>query len=139
LFQYVLRIPALNGWYCLFLYKIKKIKEENMILRTFNGLTQQLFDKPFKDMLFTIYNFAEEERYTDNISKLGYDSDIDNLEFAMLDKVDGVNLNDFKRYIESEVQNDNAIIGILLIDSKKGKIPVVIKPKNVDITSILKG
>lgn len=110
-----------------------------MILKTFNGLTQQLFDKPFKDMLFTIYNFADEERYTYNISKLGYDSDIDSLEFAILDKVEGVNLNDFKRYIESEVQNDNVIIGILLIDSKKGKIPVVIKPKNVNITSILKG
>ncbi len=110
-----------------------------MILKTFNGLTQQLFDKPFKDMLFTIYNFAEEERYTDNISKLGYDSDIDNLEFAMLDKVEGVNLNDFKRYIEGEVQNDNVVVGVLLIDSKKGKIPVVVKPKNVDITSILKG
>ena len=110
-----------------------------MILKTFNGLTQQLFDKPFKDMLFTIYNFAEEERYTDNISKLGYDSDIDNLEFAMLDKVEGVNLNDFKRYIEGEVQNDNVVVGVLLIDSKKGKIPVVVKPKNVDIISILKG
>ena len=108
-----------------------------MILKTFNGLTQQLFDKPFKDMLFTIYNFADEERYTNNISRLGYDSDIDNLEFAILDKVEGVNLNDFKRYIESEVQNDNVIIGVLLIDSKKGKIPVIIKPKNVNITSIL--
>ena len=42
--------------------------------------------------------------------------------------------NGIKRYIESEVQNDNVIIGVLLIDSKKGKIPVIIKPKNVNIT-----
>ena len=110
-----------------------------MLLKSFNGLTKQMFDKPFKDMLFTIYNFADEERYTYNISKLGYDSDIDNLEFAILDKVEGVNLNDFKRYIESEVQDDNVIIGVLLIDSKKGKIPVKKKKKNVNITSILNG
>jgi len=109
-----------------------------MSLKSFNGLTQQMFDRPFRDMLFTIYNLAEEERYTYNIGKMGYDSDIDNLEFAILDKVEGVNLNDFKRYIESEVQNDNVVIGVLLIDSKKGKIPVVVKPKNVDIISIFK-
>ena len=58
-----------------------------------------MFDKPFKDMLFTIYNFADEERYTYNLSKLGYDSNIDNLEFAILDKVEGVNLIALKELV----------------------------------------
>ena len=110
-----------------------------MTLKAFNGFTQQLFENPFRDMLFTIYNFAEEERYTYNLAKLGYDADFDSLEFSILEKVDGVNLRDFKNYIESEVQHDNVVIGIFLINThKRGVVPVVVKPKSVDITSILK-
>lgn len=109
-----------------------------MKLKSFNGLTQQMFEKPFKTMLYTIYNSAEEERYTHNIVRLGYDNDIDSLEFVVLDKVDGVNLKEFKYYIENELQNGEIIVGVLLIDSKKGKIPVIIKPKSVDIVSVFK-
>ena len=107
-----------------------------MTIKNFNGLTQQMFDKPFRDMLFTIYNFAEEERYTHNLKRLGYDNDIESLEFAVLDVVDDVNLGSFKYYIESEVQNDNVVVGVLLFKGKKGLVPIVIKPKSVDITSI---
>jgi hypothetical protein len=107
-----------------------------MKLKSFGGLTQQIFEKSFKDMLFTIYNFAEEERYVYNLSKMGYDSDIDSLEFTILDKVNDVNLKEFKYYIENELQNEKVIVGVLLIDSKKGKLPVIIKPKNVDVFSV---
>lgn len=109
-----------------------------MTIKSFNGLTQQMFEKPFRDMLFTIYNFAEEERYTHNLKRLGYDNDIESLEFAVLDVVSGVNLGSFKHYIESEVQNDNVVVGVLLFKGKKGLVPIVVKPKSVDIITIFK-
>lgn len=119
-----------------FIIKIKKVLI--MTIKNFNGLTQQMFDKPFKNMLYTIYNFAEEERYTYNLKRLGYDNDIESLEFAVLDVVSGVNLGSFKHYIENEVQNDNVVVGVLLFKGKKGLVPIVVKPKSVDVTTIFK-
>ena len=83
------------------------------MLKSYNGLTQQMFEKPFRDMLFSIYNFAEEEFYIHGLKNLGFDSDIDNLEFMSLD-------------------TDNVTNG------KKGILPIVIKPKSVDLEDVLK-
>lgn len=109
-----------------------------MTIKSFNGLTQQMIEKPYKDMLYTIYNFAEEERYTHNLKRLGYDNDIDSLEFAVLDLVDGVSVSSFKQYIENELQNDNVVVGILPFKGKRGIVPIAVKPKSVDITTIFK-
>jgi len=110
------------------------------MLKSFNGLTQQIFEKPFRGMLYTIYNFAEEEFYIHNLKNLGYDTDVDSLEFMFID-VSGVNNNDmllFKQYIENEIQHDNVVIGVLIYKSKNGNVPIVIKPKSVNIEEILK-
>ena len=110
------------------------------MLKSFNGLTQQLFEKPFRKMLYSIYNFAEEEFYIHNLKKLGFESDVDSLEFMSLDVKD-VSSNDillFKQYIEEELQKSNVIVCVLLYKSSKGSVPIVIKPKSVDIEDVLK-
>ena len=110
------------------------------MLKSFNGLTQQMFEKPFRDMLYSIYNFAEEDFYIHGLSKLGYESDVDSLEFIMLD-VDAINYNElllFKQYVESDLQKGNVIVGVLLYKGKKGILPIVVKPKSIDIEDVLK-
>ena len=107
------------------------------MLKSFSGLSQQMFVKPFKDMLFTIYNFAEEEFYIHNLRGLGYDCSIDDLEFMFLDRK---NINDneivlFKNYIE-ELQDNKPIVDILLYRGKNGIVPIVIKPKSVELDKV---
>ena len=110
------------------------------MLKSFNGLTQQMFEKPFRNMLFSIYNFAEEEFYIHGLKNLGYDTDIDNLEFMSLETENITNSDIllFKQYVETDLQKDNVIIGVLLFKGKKGTLPIVIKPKSVDIEDVLK-
>ena len=110
------------------------------MLKSFNGLTQQIYEKPFRNMLYTIYNFAEEEFYIHGLEKLGFENDIDSLEFISID-VDNVSFSEitlFKRYIEDELQDGNVVIGVLLYKGGKSVIPIVIKPKSVDVEDILK-
>lgn len=111
------------------------------MLKDFSGLTQQLFKKPFRNMLFTIYNFADDEFYIHNLRNLGYDVDIDDLEFLSLD-AKGISLDEiknFKNYIENTIQNGSAIVGILLYKGKYGKIvPIAIKPKTINIVDVIK-
>lgn len=111
------------------------------MLNDFDGLTQQLFEKPFRNMLFTIYNFAEEDFYIHNLRNLGYDGDIDELEFISLD-AKGISvgeIRDFKNYIEKVIQNESVVVGILLYKGKYGQIvPIAIKPKKVNITDVIK-
>jgi hypothetical protein len=85
-----------------------------------------------------VYNFAEDEFYIHRLKNLGYDCDIDDLEYMTLDK-GGVNNEEvllFKNYIEQEVQMGKVVIGVLLYKSKGGIVPVVIKPKNIDLEDI---
>lgn len=110
------------------------------MLKSFNGLTQQLFEKPFRNMLYSIYNFAEEEFYIHGLKNLGYENDVDSLEFISLD-IDGISNNEialFKQYIENDLQNGNVIVGVLLFNGKKGVLPIVVKPKSIDIEDVLK-
>lgn len=108
-------------------------------MKEYNGLTRQLFEREFRDMLFSVYNFAEDEHYTDRLSALGYDSNIENLEFFMFDYdgVDSLLFKQFKKYVESELQNDNVVIGILLMQTSKCLRVLAIKPKNVNVLDIL--
>ena len=110
------------------------------MLKSFGGLTQQIFEKPFRKMLYSIYNFAEDEFYIHRLKNFGYDVDVDNLEFISLD-ADNINTNEmllFKQYIERDLQKDNVIVGVLLYKGKKGFVPIVIKPKSIDIEDVLK-
>lgn len=110
------------------------------MLKNYKGLTEQMFEKDFRNMLYGIYNFAEEERYIYNLRQNGYDCDVDSLEFMILEG-DDITLDDIKNlkhYIESEIQHDKVVVGILAFKAKKGVVPVVIKPKNVKIEEILK-
>jgi len=110
------------------------------MLKDFNGLTQQIFEKPFRNMLYSIYNFADEEFYIHGLRNLGYDTDIDNLEFISLD-IDNVTndeISSFKVYIENEVQHYNVVIGVLFFKGKNGILPIVIKPKSVNVEDVLK-
>lgn len=111
-----------------------------MLLKSFNGLTQQMFEKPFKDMLFGIYNFAEEEFYIHGLKNLGYDGDIDSLEFIALDRNNCTNneIKLFKQYVEEDLQKSRVVIGVLLFKGKKEIVPIVVKPKSVRIEDFLK-
>ncbi len=110
----------------------------------FDFLAQQILEKPFRGMLFSIYNLAEEERYLNGLEKLGYDTDIDSLEFITLERYDSFlneiisfkDLLQFKKKVESDIQSDKVVVGILLYHSSKGYVPVVVKPKSFDITTI---
>lgn len=110
------------------------------MLKSFGGLTQQLFEKPFKNMLFSVYNFAEEEFYILKLKNFGYDCDIDDLEYMVLDKGE-INNNEilqFKSYIEDELQMGKPIIGVLPYKGKNGIVPVVVKPKEVKLDNVFK-
>ena len=50
------------------------------MLKSFSGLTQQLFEKPFRSMLYGVYNMADEDRYIVRYRSYGYDTDIDSFE-----------------------------------------------------------
>ena len=111
------------------------------MLKSFSGLTQQLFDKPFRSMLYGVYNIADEDRYILRYHFYGYDADIDSLECMIFD-VNGIENNEmklFKKYIETEIQKDKTVIGIILSKTSKGKENLIaIKPKSVEISDIIK-
>lgn len=110
------------------------------MLKSYGGLTQQMFEKPFKSMLFSVYNLAEEEFYIHKIKSLGYDCDIDDLEYMTIDR-NGANdseVESFKRYVEDELQMGKVIVGILLYKGKNAVVPVVVKPKSVKLEEIFK-
>ena len=111
------------------------------MLKSFSGLTEQLFEKPFRNMLYGVYNMADEDRYIARYHTYGYDTDIDSLECMIFD-VGGISSNEmasFKRYIETEIQKDKIVIGIMLSKTSKGKYNLIaIKPKNVEVNSFIK-
>ena len=111
------------------------------MLTSFSGLTQQLFDRPFRSMLYSVYNIADEDRYIVRYHSYGYDTDIDSLECMIFD-VNDIENNEmklFKRYIETEIQNDKTVIGIMLSKTSKGKYNLIaIKPKSIEVSDIIK-
>ena len=111
------------------------------MLTSFSGLTQQLFERPFRSMLYSVYNIADEDRYIVRYRSYGYDTDIDSLECMIFD-VNDIENNEmklFKRYIETEIQNDKTVIGIMLSKTSKGKYNLIaIKPKSIEVSDIIK-
>ena len=111
------------------------------MLKSFGGLTEQLFEKPFRNMLYAVYNFAEEDRYIHRLSTMGYDIDIDSLECLIFD-VGGVSADEilsFKKYIETDIENDKTVVGILALKKKGGGYnAIAIKPKGVIVSEVVK-
>ena len=111
------------------------------MLKSHNGLTEQMFSKPFCNLLYTFYNLAEEEQYIRQLGIMGYDTDIESLECLPLVK-DDVLTNDgiynFKRYIENDLQGDNVVVYVLLYKVKNGLLPIEKKKKNVNLSDVLK-
>lgn len=111
------------------------------MLKSFGGLTQQLFEKPFRNMLYGVYNMADEDRYIVRYRSYGYDTDIDSFECMIFDvnNIDNNEMVQFKRYIETEIQKDKTVIGIMLSKTSKGKYNLIaIKPKSVEVSDIIK-
>lgn len=111
------------------------------MLKSFGGLTQQLFEKPFRNMLYGVYNMADEDRYIVRYHSYGYDTDIDNFECMIFDvnNIDNNEMAQFKRYIETEIQKDKTVIGIMLSKTSKGKYNLIaIKPKSIEVSDIIK-
>lgn len=107
------------------------------IMKSFNGLSEQIFEKPFRKMLFSVYNLAEEDGYQLGLERMGFDNDIESLEFIMFDtpNMEEFELKGFKYYIEDELQHGNVLFGVILIKTPKLGM-VGIKPKKVDIGDI---
>ena len=107
-------------------------------MKSFNGLSEQIFEKTFRNMLFSVYNLAEEEGYLLGLERMGFDNDIDSLEFIMFDtpNMEEFELKGFKYYVEEEVQKGNVLFGVLIIKGEKFSM-VGVKPKKVDICDIL--
>ena len=111
------------------------------MLKSFSGLTQQLFEKPFRSMLYGVYNMADEDRYIVRYRSYGYDTDIDNFECMIFDvnNIDNNEMVQFKRYIETEIQKDKTVNGIILSKTSKGKYNLIaFKPKSVEVSDIIK-
>ena len=110
------------------------------MLKSYNGLTEQMFTLPFRDMLYSIYNFAVEDGYVQGLKRMGYPCDVEDLEFVVLntDGISGDVILGFKQYFEKEVQNDNVVFGVVICKGKKGSALTVIKPKSEDILNINK-
>ena len=105
----------------------------------FNGLIAQMAEGTFNDMIFSIYNFAEDEFYTHSLARLGYDSAKDCLEYMILDRGDftASELGAFKTYFEDVLQEGRPVIGILLYKSPKGIVPIAVKPKSYGIGEVI--
>ena len=99
---------------------------------------EQLKNRPFRKMLFTIYNYIVEEGYIRNLIHQGIDGDIDELECLIFDLSDDERNNikkgktskyySFKKYIEEEIQNNKVRMGIFVM--KEYGALIAVKPIN---------
>lgn len=108
-------------------------------MKSFNGLSEQLFSKNFRPMLFSIYNIAEEERYLVGLEQMGFEYGIEDLECLLFDtmEMEERELNAFKSYIEDTVQKGNVLVGIFVVKGNKLGMAAV-KPRKIDIIDVLK-
>lgn len=108
---------------------INKTKMKDLILK----LAEEGEWKPLR---FTVYNYLEEkEFYQQRLEKLGYDSAYDDLECKSV-CLENITSKQFKRYVENNLQDGNPIVTICVIDNLD--YFTMVKPKNVDIISVLK-
>ena len=99
-------------------------------------LRKVIEDGEWKPLRFTVYNYLEEEEYYQlHLNQNGYDSSHDDLEgkiFIVKNEV----AKQFKEYVEKKLQNENPIVTICVFND--GDFFVAVKPKSVDIRTLLK-
>ena len=99
-------------------------------------LRKVIEDGEWKPLRFTVYNYLEEEEYYQlHLNQNGYDSSHDDLEGKTFIVKNAV-ANQFKAYVEKQLQNENPIVTICVFND--GDFFVVVKPKIVDIRTLLK-
>lgn len=99
-------------------------------------LLKVLEEGEWKSLRFTVYNYLEEkEFYQLHLEKDGYDSGYNDLEGKTF-ACDNAVSKQFKRYVENNLQGGMPIIAICVVDDSN--YFTVVKPKNVDIHSLLK-
>lgn len=90
----------------------------------------------WKPLRFTVYNYLEEEeRYQQNLNRLGYDSSYEDLECKMI-AVDNSEAHLFKNYVEKTLQNDKIVIAVCVMG--ENNYCTIVKPKSVEVSSMLK-
>lgn len=101
------------------------------------GLLKKVLEEgEWKSLRFTVYNYLEDkEAYQLNLEQNGYESDYDELEGKMFNESNAV-AKRFKAYVENNLQKGNPIISVCVIDDWDNF--TIVKPKNVDIHSLLK-
>ena len=99
-------------------------------------LRKVIEDGEWKPLRFTVYNYLEEEEYYQlHLNQNGYDSSHNDLEGKTF-VVKNVVAKQFKEYVEKKLQNENPIVTICVFND--GDFFVVVKPKIVDIRTLLK-
>lgn len=99
-------------------------------------LRKVIEDGEWKPLRFTVYNYLEEEEYYQlHLNQNGYDSSHDDLEGKTFIVKNAV-AKQFKEYVEKKLQNENPIVTICVFND--GDFFVVVKPKIVDIRTLLK-
>lgn len=110
----------------------------------FDNLLEQLYDKDFNNMRFTVYNFIDSDGYVNEISALKHERlGIEDFSFMVFDISDedkhGIKSNDseiiqkykdFKHYIEKECQKMPQVA--IFIMNELG-IVVAVKLKHFDL------
>lgn len=114
----------------------------------YDNLLQQLYDKEFSDLRFTVYNFIESDGYVDEISAInGKKYDIDDFGFIVFDIPEddkkGIKCGNavtiqkyrvFKHYIENECQNKPECAIFIM---KELGIVIAVKLKSYNINKML--
>lgn len=99
-------------------------------------LLKVLEEGEWQSLRFTVYNYLEDkEFYQVNLKRMGYDYGYDDLEGKTI-SCDNMIARQFKRYVEKNLQSGTPIIAVCVVDDYN--FFTVVKPKNVDIHSILK-
>lgn len=99
-------------------------------------LLKVLEEGEWQSLRFTVYNYLEDkEFYQVKLKRIGCDYGYDDLEGKTI-SCDNMTARQFKRYVENDLQSGTPIIAVCVVDDYN--FFTVVKPKNVDIHSILK-
>ena len=115
-------------------------------MELYEKLLEQLKNASFRDMLFTVFNFIEEDGFVREISSRdNINYSIDDFEFYSFKIEDTqkkalkarrknqyIELLDFKYYIEKELQKGVPNVGIFLMNENGAMVAVKLKEYNID-------
>jgi hypothetical protein len=99
-----------------------------MFTQGYDGLVEQLKNNDYRNMLYGIYNLIDDENYINKISAMGYDTDINSLEFTIFNTTNIK--NDTVKSFKEEVERENKAVGIFVVNGKKRSL-IAVKPKAI--------